>query len=295
MKQGTTSKLKFKKLRRTLGDPPLYQVIGLLESLWQFTATDAPLGDVGKFSNDDIATAVEWPGDPNELVAALIKTEWLDISDDFRLVVHHWHEHCPDYLRKRVQRRGVSFASEQNSELRPENPQAADGGSQRQTSADGGSQRLPTEPSQAESEPGRAKSSRAHTRRKPVRGREVRSEPAPPGDSVSGCDEQACSDSATSGEARRQIQALELRNATERIAKRLRVTRPEDHPEGSRRRKQSLADLVTIAKAVEHCRGDPAAIDTLQRLAAEVADGKLVRIPVAAWIKRVKDAGLFYK
>ena len=295
MKQGTTSKLKFKKLRRTLGDPPLYQVIGLLESLWQFTATDAPLGDVGKFSNDDIATAVEWPGDPNELVAALIKTEWLDISDDFRLVVHHWHEHCPDYLRKRVQRRGVSFASEQNSELRPENPQAADGGSQRQTSADGGSQRLPTEPSQAESEPSQAKPSRARACRKPARGGGGRSQPAPPGGSESGFQKKPDSDSGCSEEAARQIQALAMRNATERIAKQLRVTPPEDHPEASRRRKQSLGDLVTISKAVEHCRGDPAAIETLERLAAEVAEGKMIKKPVAAWIKRLKDADLFYK
>lgn len=91
------------------------------------------------------------------------------------------------------------------------------------------------------------------------------------------------------------VEDLKLNNATERIAKLLRVTRPEDHPEESRRRKQCLADLVTISKAVGHCRVEPTAIETLERLAAEVAEGTRIKKPVAAWIKRVKDAGLFYK
>ena len=79
------------------------------------------------------------------------------------------------------------------------------------------------------------------------------------------------------------------------IAERLRVAPPESHPEGSNHRKQARADFVTISKVVEHCRGDPTVLETLERLAAEVAAGKLIKKPPAAWVKRVKDAGLFYK
>jgi hypothetical protein len=75
----------------------------------------------------------------------------------------------------------------------------------------------------------------------------------------------------------------------------LRILPPQAHPERSNRRKQAMADFVTISKAVEHCRGDPTALETVERLAAEVADGKLIKKPAAAWVKRLKVAGLFYK
>jgi len=261
------------------------------------TAADAPLGDVGKFSNEDIATAVEWEGEPDDLVNALVETDWLDRSDEFRLVVHHWHEHVPNYLKQRIQRRvekgGEWFVTEQNAELTPANASAARIGGHRRTSADSGGQRLPTEPSQAEPEPSLAEPARA--RRIPVRGRDNPGEQAPPGGSGSGSQKSPLSDSGTSGEARRQIENLSLRSTVERIAKLLRVPAPESHPEESRRRKQAVADLVTISKAVEHCRGDPTALETVERLAGEVAAGKLIKKPVAAWVQRVKDAGLFYK
>ncbi|MCH8851111.1 MAG: hypothetical protein IID41_00500 [Planctomycetes bacterium] len=113
--------------------------------------------------------------------------------------------------------------------------------------------------------------------------------------SGSGSEKLNLSDSGSRTTAARMVRDLELHNAAEHIAKRLNVTPPESHPEESNRRKQSVADLVTISKAVHHRRGDPASIETLQRLAAEVAEGTRIRKPVAAWIKRVKNAGLFYK
>ena len=86
-----------------------------------------------------------------------------------------------------------------------------------------------------------------------------------------------------------------MSNAKVHIVELLRISPPEKHPDGSKARKQASSDFVTISKAVDHCRGDPAAIETLERLAAEVAEGKLIKTPMAAWIKRLKDAGLFYK
>ena len=293
MKQGTTSKLKFKKLRRALGDLPLYQAVGILESLWQLTAADAPLGDIGRFSNDDIAMSVEWKGDPDELIEALVATRWLDKSDEHRLVIHHWDQHVPRYLKLRVQRQGESFVTGQNGELEPASPPAADTGAQRRTVA-----HSVALPSQAESEPSQAKSSRAEparARRTPLPAVEVVDESAPPGGSGSDFQKSPLSDSGSSEEARRQIENLGLRNAKVSIAERLRVAPPESHPEGSNHRKQARADFVTISKVVDHCRGDPTVLETLERLAAEVAAGKLIKKPPAAWVKRVKDAGLFYK
>jgi len=83
---------------------PKYHVSGLLEELWQFTAKNAPLGDVGKFDNADIAAMVEWEGDPDELVDMLIDCGWLDESKEWRLVVHDWHDHAPNYVKGNVQR-----------------------------------------------------------------------------------------------------------------------------------------------------------------------------------------------
>lgn len=300
MKQNTTSKLKFKKLRRALGDPPLYQIVGLLEALWQFAATDAPLGDIGKFSNEEIAMAVEWQGDPDELIEALVSTEWLDLSDRHRLVIHHWHEHVPNYLKQRIQRQvekgGESFVTEQNAELKPANASAAHIGRHRRTSADIGRQRLPTKPSQAEPEPSPVKASRSKpARRTPLRPDVVSGDSSPPSVAVSDVQEQSDSDSGPSAEAARQIEDLRVNDAKARIAELLRIAPPETHPKGTRHRKQASGDFVTIAKAVEHWCSNPEGIEELERLAAEVAAGKLIKKPMAAWIKRLKDGGLFYK
>ncbi len=300
MKQNTTSKLKFKKLRRALGDLPLYQVVGLLEALWQFAATDAPLGDIGKFSNEEIAMAIEWQGDADQLIEALVSTDWLDSSDRHRLVIHHWHEHVPNYLKQRIQRQvekgGESFVTEQNAALKPANASAVHSGAHRHTTANTGGQRLPTEPSQAESEPSPVKTSRDKpARRTPQRRNVVRSESSLPGVAVSAVRKEPDSESGSSGEATKQIEDLRVNNAKIHIVELLRIAPPEKHPEGSKARRQASADFVTISKAVEHWRDNPEGIEELERLASEVAAGALIKKPMAAWVTRLKEAGLFYK
>jgi hypothetical protein len=42
---------------------------------------------------------VDWEGDADQLIEALIECGWIDSSDQYRLVVHDWHEHCPTYVR----------------------------------------------------------------------------------------------------------------------------------------------------------------------------------------------------
>lgn len=98
MKSGTTELMKFKRLQRRLRLSKLVTT-GLLELLWQATAKNAPQGDIGRFSNEDIAIECDYDGDPDEMVDALVGCDWIDECADHRLVIHDWHEHCPTYIK----------------------------------------------------------------------------------------------------------------------------------------------------------------------------------------------------
>lgn len=110
MKHTTPDSMKFKRLCRRLQISPVVAA-GTLELLWIATARDAPPGDIGRFTNEDIAIQVHWEGDPDELVGALIDTGWLDADQKHRLVVHDWHEHAPRYVHAWMKSKGLSFAS----------------------------------------------------------------------------------------------------------------------------------------------------------------------------------------
>lgn len=90
---------------------PQYAAVGLLESLWHLTAKEAPQGDIGKLSNEDIALGLEWDGDPEKLVASLISSKWIDESEKHRLVVHDWHEHADEAVKKKLIRKSLQFLS----------------------------------------------------------------------------------------------------------------------------------------------------------------------------------------
>lgn len=105
MKAGTTESMKFMVLKSRL-KLPKYVVVGLLESLWSLTARSAPRGDVGKFSNIEIAAWLEWDKDPDELIEAFIESKFLDFDDEHRLIVHDWHEHAPSYIKGNIQKSG---------------------------------------------------------------------------------------------------------------------------------------------------------------------------------------------
>lgn len=79
---------------------------GLLELLWATTAESCKRGNIGRFSNEDIAMAVEFDGDADKFVEALVETGWLDEDDEFRLVVHDWAEHCPNYIKGNIAHKG---------------------------------------------------------------------------------------------------------------------------------------------------------------------------------------------
>lgn len=89
--------MKFRKLARRLGVRQ-YEAAGILEMLWIATQKNAPRGDIGRWDNEEIAIAIDWPGNADELVDALVDCGWLDRCDTYRLVVHDWHTHAPRYI-----------------------------------------------------------------------------------------------------------------------------------------------------------------------------------------------------
>lgn len=98
MKASTPELLKFQKLQRRLGESRR-GTIGLLEGLWLGVAKNCPQGDIGRFSNEEIAIICDWDGDPDELIQSLVDCRWLDACETNRLVVHDWEHHCPNYIK----------------------------------------------------------------------------------------------------------------------------------------------------------------------------------------------------
>ncbi len=108
MKHSTPESMKFKRLMRRLHESKR-GVAGLLELLWISTATNARRGDIGRFSNEEIAIECDWAGDPDELVAALVEVGFLDSSAEHRLIVHDWHIHAPGFIKAWVKSQNTAF------------------------------------------------------------------------------------------------------------------------------------------------------------------------------------------
>lgn len=109
MKLMAIGSLKFAKLKRRL-QLPHWQAVGLLESLWLFVQQNCPDGAIGRFSNEDIAAGIEWSGDADILIASLTEIGWLDSCRTNRLIVHDWHEHCPNYVKGNMKKNKKPFA-----------------------------------------------------------------------------------------------------------------------------------------------------------------------------------------
>lgn len=99
-----------KALARALG-VELFSAIGLMEALWHFTAKYTPQGNVGKFSDQEIADAVYWGRLPDELIAALVNCRWVDEDDEHRLIIHDWHDHADEAVRKLLKRQKLDFVA----------------------------------------------------------------------------------------------------------------------------------------------------------------------------------------
>lgn len=107
MKHQTPTLLKFKKLKRRLGLTKDRDVMGILEALWITAQRSAPCGDIGKqLDNEELAIELEWDGDPDDLVDALVETKWLDACPVHRLIIHDWPSHAPRYIHGIAAKRG---------------------------------------------------------------------------------------------------------------------------------------------------------------------------------------------
>lgn len=109
MKHGTDNKLKFKLLKRRL-KLPLWQVKGILQSIWDFTTENAMRGDIGRYTDAQIAMGIEYDGDIHLLISTLVDEGWLDKGGSLRLVVHDWPEHCERWVKQRIERQGLGWA-----------------------------------------------------------------------------------------------------------------------------------------------------------------------------------------
>jgi hypothetical protein len=116
MKRGTPEHpkvVRFAKLLRVRR----HVAVGLLEMLWHLTARYTPAGDVGKWSDEEIATALDWDGDPARLLQAFVVAGLLEPHPTHRLIVHDWAEHADDGVRLLLKRRGQSFVTCRNPYL----------------------------------------------------------------------------------------------------------------------------------------------------------------------------------
>lgn len=119
MKRGTDRKLKFLLLKQRLR-LPVYQVKGILQAIWDFTFDNAPRGDVGRFTDEQICAAIEYKGDAAKLIYALQIEHWLEPHPIHRFVIHGWKKHAEPFLIQSLKRTG--FAEDDQSIIQDEIP-----------------------------------------------------------------------------------------------------------------------------------------------------------------------------
>jgi len=110
MKHGTIRHPKLLALAAALELRP-YEALGLLEALLDWTYDFAARGDVGRFSDAQIAQGIGYPGDPSRMICALVDAHWLDPCACARLVVHELADHAPWSWKRTLERRLIDFAS----------------------------------------------------------------------------------------------------------------------------------------------------------------------------------------
>lgn len=120
MKRGTPDHPKMHDLSQRLGIPRSH-ACGIMEMLWHYAGKFAPQGDIGRASNYAIAAAVDWRGEPDELVEALVHSRWLDPCRVHRLVIHDFEEHAEDSVKKYLRTKHLPFVqavTDQSGEMR---------------------------------------------------------------------------------------------------------------------------------------------------------------------------------
>jgi hypothetical protein len=88
---------------------------GMLDRLTAITAQYAERGNLGSvFSDAQIARRLDWGGEgesPEQLISALVASGFFDPHSVHRYVLHDWHDHAPDYTKKKVKAAGRGWAA----------------------------------------------------------------------------------------------------------------------------------------------------------------------------------------
>ena len=116
MKREALQHTKIKRLCRRM-NIPLWQAVGLLETLWHVTARETPCGDIGKLTDEHIALALDFRGNETEMIENLIACGWLDRDEAHRLVIHDWFDHAEDSIHMKLARRGEFFVNNRAPKL----------------------------------------------------------------------------------------------------------------------------------------------------------------------------------
>lgn len=100
---------KTKKLARLLG-VNLPTAVGHLHYFWWWALDFAQDGLLTKYDADDIADAMQWDGDPNTLLDAMISAGYIDDTDE-GLAIHDWAEYAGKLLERRAKDRARKRAA----------------------------------------------------------------------------------------------------------------------------------------------------------------------------------------
>lgn len=89
------------------------EALGILEALCNHLAPrSAPQGNIGKLTDDEIAAGCYTTRDATLVVRALTHSGWLDAHPKHRLVIHDWHEHADELVKKFLRYHRLPFFSE---------------------------------------------------------------------------------------------------------------------------------------------------------------------------------------
>lgn len=110
------SALRHRKISRLaeLLKIPRYAAVGLVECLWHLTAVQAPRGDIGKLTDQEIAEGVFWPKRNSKHLIDCLSSDHVRLLDRcscHRLRVHDWYDHSDQSVKKTVAKYSTGFLS----------------------------------------------------------------------------------------------------------------------------------------------------------------------------------------
>lgn len=110
------SALRHRKISRLaeLLKIPRYAAVGLVECLWHLTAVQAPRGDIGKLTDQEIADGVFWPKRNSKHLIDCLSSDYVRLIDRctcHRLRVHDWCDHSDQSVKKTVAKDPRGFIS----------------------------------------------------------------------------------------------------------------------------------------------------------------------------------------